>query len=159
MNKYQVLGAAPQSRASLLLLAILLQVGSMTFALPSWSQALPLTSRQIEQGISASLPGLTKSVIEVVGSENGTVSVTSGTYQLVVTVLNSTLKTPLEREAEAARIAAVLSKAIAAKPEFKRLQAYHIDYVTNSGDHDDAHFVDGIDFRKNPEGKFLHHKS
>ena len=60
---------------------------------------------------------------------------------------------------KAARIAAVLSKAIAAKPEFKRLQAYHIDYVTNSGDHDDAHFVDGIDFRKNPEGKFLHHKS
>lgn len=128
-------------------------------ALPSWSQPLPVASRQIEPDISASLSGLTKGALEVIGPENGTVTVTGGTYQLVVTVLNSKLKTPLEREAEAAKIAAALSKAIAAKPEFKRLQAFHIDYVTNSGDHDDAHFVDGIDFRKNPEGKFVHHKS
>jgi hypothetical protein len=72
---------------------------------------------------------------------------------------SSTLETPLERDAEAARIAAVLGKSIAAMPEFNGLHAYHIDYVTNSGDHDYAHFMDGISFRKNPEGKFIHHKS
>lgn len=141
------------------MLAILLQAGAMLAAPTGWAQPLPTSAAQTDPAMSAALPELTKGVVDVVGSENGTVTISAGAYQLVVTVLNSRLRTATEREVEAARIAGALSKAIAAKPEFRRLQAYHIDYVTNSGDRDDAHFVDGIDFRKNPDGKFIHHKS
>ena len=77
--------------------------------------------------------------------------------QFVVTITNSHLTSQTERENEANRIVATIVRSIAEKPELKGIQAIHIDYVKRDPGSEHTETVDGIDFRRDPDGNFRHH--
>jgi hypothetical protein len=52
---------------------------------------------------------------------------------------------------------ATIARTIAEKPEFKGIQAIHIDYVKREAGSGHTQTVDGIDFRRDPDGIFRHH--
>jgi len=139
-------------------LTALMLVAIVAFAVasPALTQTLPVPVAQ--QDIAAE-PELVAEVMKATGHAADAIQVTAGPYQLVVTLLNSKLVSPSAREAEAMKIAAAISQAITVNPRFKMVQAFHIDYVAVTADHAGAHIVDAIDFRKDPKGSFIHHKS
>lgn len=107
--------------------------------------------------MAVSLPEVKKSVLAATGYDSGSVELTVGTYTLTVTLINSKLANPAARELEAHKIAATITRAIATRAEYKRIQALHIDYVARSAGEDESHIVDGIDFWKDPQGDFKLH--
>lgn len=98
-----------------------------------------------------------KNAIATAGGYDGkAVQLTATKVQLVVTLANSKAGSAIERESEAIRIVSAITTAIAGKPDFKTIQAIHVDYVTRDAD-GHAHTIDAIDFRKDTQGKFQHH--
>jgi hypothetical protein len=105
-----------------------------------------------------SLNEVKKAVLDATGYDGGSVELVSTKIQLVVTIVNSKLidRPSNEREREAERIASTIAHTVAGKPEFESIQAIHVDYVRRQADgHTDR--IDGIDFRKDPQGNFQHH--
>lgn len=96
-------------------------------------------------------------VLEATGYDGASVELTAGSYMLTVTVINSRLTNSPAREMEAHKIAEALTRAMAAKPEFKSIQALHVDYIARDTDRDDSRIVDGIDFWKDSQGDFKLH--
>jgi hypothetical protein len=109
------------------------------------------------RNMAASLPALKMVVLKTTGYDTASVELTAGTYMLTVTVINSRLANSPSRDMEAHKIAEALALAMAAKPEFKSIQALHVDYVAGGADRDDWRVVDGIDFWKDPQGNFKLH--
>lgn len=138
--------------------AVLLLATIGVFALTPLAVAQPLSLPLAQQQVVPE-PDLVAEVAKATAYPASEVQVTAGAYQLVVTLLNSKLASPSDRQEEAAKIAAAISKAIASKPQFKLVQAFHIDYINLTADRFGAHMVDAIDFRKNPAGSFVHNKS
>ena len=85
-------------------------------------------------------------------------------HLLTVTLVNSRLaldrtffrEFATEREAEAAQIASKATEKIASNPHFRAVQAIRIEYVGRSKA-GRSQILDVIEFRKNPQGQFLHH--
>lgn len=109
------------------------------------------------RGTAASLPELKRVVLEATGYDTASVELTAGTYMLTVTVINSRLANSPSRDMEAHKIAEALTRAMTAKPEFKSIQALHVDYIVRDTDRDDSRIIDGIDFWKDPQGNFKLH--
>lgn len=133
----------------------LLFVGGLAFVLMS---AAPFGEPRA-QPASPSLDAVKTDVLAATGYDDGTLELTATKVQFTVTILNSKFVggTAAERENEANRIVMTIAHSIADKPEFKSVQVIHVDYVkreTSSG-HTEA--VDGIDFRRDPDGNFRHH--
>ena len=86
------------------------------------------------------------------------VEIVATKVQFVVTVMNSPLadQRSADRNMEASRIASAISRTISAKPDFKSIQAIHVDYVKRTADGRSTKKVDAIDFRKDPQGNFQH---
>ena len=107
----------------------------------------------------AVLPALQKAIVDVTHYAEQDLELKYQTSQFFVTVINSGLnQSPsIQRETEASQIVDAIARQIVDKPEFKGVLSIHIDYVARSvgGSHTDL--VDGIDFRKNPAGRFVHH--
>ena len=104
-----------------------------------------------------------ESILAATGYDEAAIEISTAPIQIIVTVLNSpligSLVTHAEREAEAAQIVRAIETAWAGSAELAAIQAVHIDYVSRQlgSDHTDA--VDGIDFRRNVDGRLELHKT
>ena len=129
-------------------------VGWMAFVLASQA---PLGA--LAQSQEASLNAVKSGVLAATGYDGGAVELTATKVQFVVTIVNSKLidRSAAERENEATRIASTIASIIADKPEFKGIQGIHVDYVKREVDGSHTQRIDGIDFRKDPQGNFQHY--
>lgn len=116
-------------------------------------------SAQSEGQHARSLKDVKDAVLSATGYNGQAVEVSATNVQFVITLVNSKLlgRSAIERENEASHIASVIARTIADKPEFKGIQAIHVDYVQREPDGGPSRTIDGIDFRKDPQGNFQHH--
>ena len=100
-----------------------------------------------------------QAILTATGYDPAAVELTATNVQFVVTVVNSklVLGPAFKRDSEASRITAAIADVIAGMPEFRGIQAIHIDYVSRKPDGSAGRIIDGIDFRKDPQGNFRHH--
>jgi hypothetical protein len=63
----------------------------------------------------------------------------------------------LRRFARPRGIVSTIARIIADKPEFQGIQAIHVDYVKREADSGHTQTIDGIDFRRDPQGNFQRH--
>ena len=97
-----------------------------------------------------------------VGVPEDTFEVSSTGPVLTVVRVNSTMNasTHQGRNDEAGAIAAAISGEFTRKGvQYSQIQSISVDYVERVGTPAHDSLVDRIDFRKNPAGKFLLHKS
>jgi hypothetical protein len=136
----------------------LLFVGGLLFVLVSAAPFGNIHAQQA-QSPSMSLNAVKTDVLAATGYDDKTVELTATKVQFVVTIINSTLigRTAAERENEANRIVATIAHSTADKPEFNSIQAIHVDYVRRDAGNGHTEKVDGIDFRRDPQGNFRHH--
>jgi hypothetical protein len=108
---------------------------------------------------NTSLNEVKQAILTANGYEPAAIELTATNVQFVVTLVNSKfISGPASRrESEASRIAAAIAGVIAEVPEYKGIQAIHIDYISRKPDGSASRIIDGIDFRKDPQGKFRHH--
>lgn len=139
--------------------ALLLATAAYTFGVEATAQTTPASAAPTNAAMAVAEPQLLTAVLRATGYESRSVHVLVGRYQIVVTLVNSALSTPMTRQVEALKIATALSNPIVASPEFKSVQAFHIDYVAETPDHAGTHLVDAFDFRRDPSGNFVFHKS
>ena len=106
-----------------------------------------------------SLDEVKQAILTATGYEPAAVELTATKVQFVVMLVNSKLTSgpASRRENEARRITEVIAGVIAEMPEYQGIQAIHIDYVSRKSDGSASRIIDGIDFRKDPQGKFCHH--
>ena len=111
--------------------------------------------------LRASVPEVKKAILAATGYDAAAVDLAATNIDFVVRLVNSKLASGSDaaRENEASKIALVIADAISGKEEFKGILALHIDYVTRDADGSHTRTVDKIDFRKDPQGRFLHHVS
>jgi hypothetical protein len=131
-------------------------VGGLMFALMS---AAPFGGPYAQPAQSPSLNAVKTNVLAATGYDDRTVELSATKVQFVVTIVNSKLigGTATERENEAHRIVMTIAHSIADKPEFKGIQAIHVDYVKREAGSGHTETIDAIDFRKDPDGNFRHH--
>ena len=136
----------------------LLFVGGLVFVLASGALfGVPLA--QLAQSQEMSLNAVKSAVLAATGYEGEVVELTATKVQFAVTIVNSKLisRPAAERENEAMRIASTIASTIADKSEFKGIQAIHVDYVKQEADSGHTQTIDGIDFRRDPQGNFQRH--
>ena len=123
------------------------------------SLALILPTPSEAQTRDASLQSIRATVTQAVGAEDATVEVSITGNVFTVARVNSSLNqaSHSNRDGEASRIAPIVSKAIADKPEFKNIHTIRVIYLVRSKPHDAAKAIDTVDFRKDPSGAFLFH--
>ena len=121
-------------------------------------------SAHAQSGLSAGQPSTSlnevkQAILPSTGYHPSEVELTATNVQFMVTLVNSKLVAgpASRRESEASRITAAIAGVIAEMPEFKGIQAIHVDYVSRKPDGSASRIIDGIDFRKDPQGKFQHH--
>ena len=138
----------------------LLLIGSLAVVLvfAALSQAAytePLSSERQ----SRSLGEVKQAILVATGYDPAAVELTATHVQFIVSLVNSKLAAgpASPREVEASRITAAIAGVITEMPEFKGIQAIHIAYVSRKPDGTASRIIDGIDFRKDPQGKFQHH--
>jgi len=121
---------------------------------------------QPRQEQAPAIADLKAAVLEAMVHQNERVDLRMTRHLLTVILVNSKLASDrvffrefaTEREAEAAQIASKATEKIASNPQFGAIQAIRIEYVG----HDKAgrsQILDVIEFRKNPQGQFLHHRT
>ena len=110
---------------------------------------------------NASLNEVKNAILAATGYDPAAVELTATHVQFAVTLVNSKLVAgPASgRESEASRITTAIADVIAEMPEFEGIQVIHIDYVSRKPDGSASRIIDGIDFRKDPQGNFQHHIS
>jgi hypothetical protein len=96
-----------------------------------------------------------------VGAEPNTLAVKLISNVLIVQRINSKMNSGSHdlRDNEATAIASITSKAIAGKPEFKKLVALRVEYVSRPAVRGKASIIDTIEFREDPNGGFIYHKT
>jgi sensor domain CHASE-containing protein len=126
-------------------------------ALLSLALILPMPAEA--QTRDASLQSIRASVTQAIGAEDATVEVSITGNVLTVARVNSSLNqtSHSNRDSEASRIAPIVSKAIADKPEFKNIHTIRVLYLVRSKPDGAAKAIDTVDFRKDPSGVFLFH--
>ena len=137
----------------------LLLIGSLSGLLMAEARTSPLLAQTAPERQQASLAGIKQAIVADTGYDAGAIELTASSIQFVVIVINSKLTgaSGKQREAEAGRIVAAITRAIAGNADFRTVQAIHVDYVSRKQGSTHSRTVDGIDFRKNPQGSFEHH--
>jgi hypothetical protein len=132
---------------------------SLAAAIALLSLALTLPMPTEAQTRDASLQSIRAAVTQAIGAEDPTVEVSITGNVLTVARVNSSLNqsSHSNRDGEASRIAPVVSKAIADKPEFKTIHTIRVVYLVRSKSGGAAKAIDTVDFRKDPSGVFLFH--
>jgi hypothetical protein len=107
----------------------------------------------------ASLNEVKSAILAATGYDLAAVELTATHIQFAATLVNSKLVAgPASgRESEASRISMAIAGVIAEVPDFEGIQAIHIDYASRRPDGSVSRIIDGIDFRKDPQGAFQHH--
>lgn len=120
-------------------------------------------SAHAQSGLSArppstSLSEVKQAILIATGYDPAAVELTATTVPFIVTLVNSKLvaEPGSGRESEASRITAAIAGIIAEMPEFKGIQAIHVDYVSREPHGSASRIIDGIDFGKDPQGNFQH---
>jgi phage terminase Nu1 subunit (DNA packaging protein) len=133
-------------------------VGGLVFVLAS-AALFGVPHAQLAQSQEMSLNAVKSAVLAATGYDGEAVELTATKVQFVVTIVNSKLNgsPAAERENEATHIASKIASIIANKPEFKGIQAIHVDYVKREADSGHTQTIDGIDFRRDPQGNFQRH--
>jgi len=105
------------------------------------------------------LQGIRASIVQAIGAEAATVEVSITGSVLTIARVNSDMNKTGHgtRDGEASRIAPVVSKAIADRPEFKNIHTIRVLYLNRSKPSDPAKVIDTVDFRKDPSGAFVFH--
>jgi hypothetical protein len=109
---------------------------------------------------NAPLNEVKRAILAKTGYDAKSVELQTTSASIIVTVVNSRLADltePAPRENEAIVIVRAIADSIADRPEFKAIQAIHIDYVKRQSGDARSEIVDGIDFIKNQRGIFVHH--
>jgi len=122
--------------------------------LPAWS-ADPVTDAARVKQQASELPALQQSAAKAAGWK--TVTVSSAAHLLTVTVSDSPLANPAEREAQAGRMVAAIEAGIEKKPAFAQINAIHVNYVKGAGKGSSP--VQGFDYFKTPAGAFVPHRT
>ena len=107
----------------------------------------------------ADLPSVRKAIVDATGYAEKNLELNWQANQFMVTIVNSGLNkaTPRQREAEASKIVSAITTAIAGKMQFAKTLGMHIDYISRDTVSGHSDIIDGIDFRKDPTGHFVHH--
>jgi hypothetical protein len=108
----------------------------------------------------ASLDDVKSAILAKTGYDAKSIELQTTSASIIVTVVNSRLADQAEaapRENEAIMIVRAIADSIADRPEFKAIQAIHIDYVKRKSGDARSEIIDGIDFIKNQRGIFVHH--
>ena len=66
---------------------------------------------------------------------------------------------PICRAADAAKIVEAIVAVLKGNPAYEKPLAIHIDYVSREPEADHSHVVDGVDYRRNPNGSFDLHRT
>jgi hypothetical protein len=121
---------------------------------------LPGAGVQAQSPTTQSAPGpvladLKASIVRAIGAQEATVEIAVTDNILVISRVNSNMNesTHAGRDNEATAIASVVSKGLSGKTEFKDLITLRVQY---SGD---AKIIDTVEFRKDPSGAFLFHRT
>ena len=95
---------------------------------------------------------LQKAVVDATGYGRDAVEVTVAGAQVIVNITDPRLlgADHSARDAEAAKVSGSLAGALGSGAAAAAIQAIHVNYVDSN-----KKIVDGIDFRRNPEGRFL----
>lgn len=95
---------------------------------------------------------LHKAVVDATGYGPDAVEVSVAGAQVVVNITDARLlgADHSARDAEAAKVSVSLAGALGSGAEAAAIQAIHVNYLGS-----DRKLVDGIDFRRSPDGKFL----
>lgn len=137
----------------------LVVIGIIATSPLTWAKEETLQQDQVTQEKSTSLAEIKKTVMTATGYDSVSLDLTGNNNQLTVTLVNSQKATLSAREEDALKIVSTITAAIASKPEFKALQTLHINYMTRTSIQTKARLIDAIDFIKNPQGNFIHHKT
>jgi hypothetical protein len=108
---------------------------------------------------TAALDAVKSAVLKETGYDRTAVEVTATKVQFVLTITNSQLndRRHADRDLEATHIVSAIVRAMSDKPEFKSIQAVHVDYVRRESGRGQPELVDGIDFRRSANGTFQRH--
>lgn len=106
-----------------------------------------------------SVEDIRKAIVSSTGYDDAAVELMANKVQLVVTLVNSKLGegSAAQRENEAGRIVALIQRKTSGDPQFKEIQAIHVDYVSREANGTRSRVVDRIDFIRDPAGGFRHH--
>lgn len=138
--------------------------GAAALALLHTAAAWPQDDKSYEvklQRQAQSLPAIRDAIVAATGYDETSIEVKPGRHQLIVSVVNSKLisGSNVARIDEAAAISSAVAQAIATRPEFDDVEALHVDYVRREKEGAATQTIQAIDFRKDPEGRFLQHVS
>lgn len=107
------------------------------------------------------LPVIKKEILASTRYSEANLDVVIKDNQFVVTVINSKLNeaSSSARVSEASAIVAAITKAISNRPEFGVILGVHINYIARVSGSAHTDTIDGIDYRKDSSGNFIHHTS
>lgn len=107
------------------------------------------------------LPVLKKAILASTSYGEADIDLVIKDNQFVVTVINSRLNKASSnaRISEASGIVAVITNANSSMPEFGIIMGVHLNYIARVSGSSHSNTIDGIDFRKDPSGNFIHHES
>lgn len=109
--------------------------------------------------MSAALPDIKSAIVRATAYPAASVSVRGNSIQFIVMLGNTSTTSPADRDKEATRIADAIEKQIAGNAAFREMQTIHIDYTITQPQRSDVQVLDAIDFRKDPLGHFILHRS
>jgi hypothetical protein len=126
---------------------------------PVLASAPALPAAPAESEGQAGLPSVKGAILKSTGYAEATVTLALRDKQFWVTIENSPLNdgTTRQREAQAARIAGAIADKVKGDTAFAGIFGIHIDYAARSKDGSHSDVLDSIDFRKRPDGTFMHH--
>ena len=126
----------------------------MLASAPVLRAAPPENERQAE-----ALSAMKSAILKLTGYADATVALALRDNQFWVTIENSPLNdgTARQRETQAAQIAGAIANKVKGDTAFASILGIHIDYAARTKDGSHSDILDGIDFRKRPDGSFTHH--
>jgi hypothetical protein len=127
---------------------------TVSFTPPAWS-ADPASDAALVKKQASEIPTLQRAAAQAAGLQS--VNVRSAAHQMTVTVTDSPLNSPVEREAQASKMVASIEAGIENKPAFAQISIIHVNYVKRTGKGSSA--VQAFDFYQTPAGAFALHKT
>jgi hypothetical protein len=157
MTRLRISRGARQMQRRRALTALLGSFASIPLVV-GWSRSWSATQVDPDRQ-TADLPSVKRGIVDATGYAEKDVELNWQANQFMVTIVNSGLNkaTPRQREAEASKIVSAITTAIAGKMQFAKTLGMHIDYVARDAVSGHRDIVDGIDFRRDPTGRFVHH--
>ena len=125
-----------------------------------WTSLLAATTTDPERQVR-DLPVIKRNIMEATRYGDANVEIVIKDNQFVVTITNSKLnRAPSQqREAEAEKIVSAITDEISSRPEFGIIPGAHINYISQTSGSNHIDMIDGIDFRKDASGNYVHHKT